>query len=224
MRRAEKSDGPAHELKIGQHQRIGAVAIRMSEHNLILFNTLLLDVDGNRQVHRPAPAAECQTHGARNKLRDSSNTIDHERALGDRRGHMDLIDLLLRAAPQVMGVGAAGDGNHRAFSVHGVGEAGNRVGKPRSGVHAYAGLLGDPAPRIRHVHRRLLMARVVDLEILIRHHVEHRQDMIAGQGEYISYAFELERFTDQMTPRDSRHDRLLFRRIRICQVEAFTRQ
>jgi hypothetical protein len=50
--------------------------------------------------------------------------------------------------------------------------------------------------RVGHMHCRLLMARVDDAKILIliRHDIQDRQNMIAGQAEDILNAFELERF------------------------------
>ena len=156
-------------------------------------------------MHRSAPSAERQAHGARDELRNSSRVRNHERAFAYRRGHGDLIDFLLRAAPQVVRVGAAGDGNDRALGMHRVGEAGNRIGEARRCVHANTGLLGDPAPGVRHVHRGLLVAGIDNAEILIRHHVQNRQDMIAGQAENIFHALELERFANEMTSGGSRH-------------------
>ena len=78
-----------------------------------------------------------------------------------------------------MGVGATGDGNHRALGMHRIGEAGNCVGESRRGVHADAGLLGDAAPGIRHVDGGLFVTGVEDAKVLIRHHVQYRQDVIA---------------------------------------------
>jgi hypothetical protein len=89
--------------------------------------------------------------------------------------------------------------------VHGIGEAGNRVGEARRRVHANAGLFGYATPGIGHVNRGLLMTGVDDAKVLIRHYVQHRQDMIAGQTEDIFHALELERFANEMTACDSRH-------------------
>src|SRR5207244_8896858 len=119
-------------------------------------------------------AAESQTHRAADEFRDSSDVMDQERAFGHRRGYVYLIDLLLGAPPQVMQVGAAGDGNDRAFAVHGVGQTGDRVGKTWRGVHANTRLLGDSPPTVRHVDRRLLVTRIDDAEVLIHRRVQHR--------------------------------------------------
>ena len=112
------------------------------------------------------------------------------------------------AAPQVVRVGTSGDGNYRALGMHGVGETGYGVGKSRRRIHANTRLFSDTAPGIRHVHGGLLMTRIDDAEILIRHHVEDRQDMIAGQAEDIFHILELKRFADQVAPRHSDHDHL----------------
>jgi hypothetical protein len=40
------------------------------------------------------------------------------------------------------------------------------------------------------------MTRVDDAKVLIRHDVQHGQDMIAGQAEDIFNALELERFAN----------------------------
>ena len=156
-------------------------------------------------MHRPTPSTESQTHRARNEFRNSSRVRNHERAFAHRRGHGDLIDFLLRAATQVVRVGAAGDRNDRSLGMHRVGEAGNRVGEARRRVHANSRLLGDPAPGIGHVNGGLLMTRIDDAEVLVRHDVEQRQDVIAGQAENIFHAFELERLADEMTSCDSCH-------------------
>ena len=79
--------------------------------------------------------------------------------------------------------------------------------KLRGGMrHADSWLFGDPAPGIRHVNGRLLVARIDDAEILIDHCVEQWQDMIARQAKDIFYPLELERFADQMTSGGSRHE------------------
>jgi hypothetical protein len=44
--------------------------------------------------------------------------------------------------------------------------------------------------------RCLLVTRIDDAEILVRHHIERRQNMIACQTENVAYAFELERFAN----------------------------
>ena len=168
----------------------------MGEHDFIFIHALLLDVDRYRQVNRPASPAESQAHRASNKFGNSSDVMDHERTFGHRSSHADLIDFLLRALAQIVHVGAAGNGDHRAFAVHGVGQAGNRVGETRRGVHTNAGLLRDSIPGVRHVDRRLLVTRIDDAEILIRHYVQDRQDVIASQRKNIFNAFEFERFAD----------------------------
>jgi hypothetical protein len=43
---------------------------------------------------------------------------------------------------------------------------------------------------------RLLMAGIDDTEVLIRHNVQRRQDMIASQGKNIGHSFKLEGFAD----------------------------
>jgi hypothetical protein len=55
------------------------------------------------------------------------------------------------------------------------------------------------------VDRGLLMARIDDAEVLVRHRVQHRQDVIAGQSENVVHAFELKRSADQPASRNSRH-------------------
>ena len=196
LRAVQQSDRAPHQLGIGQERRFRAIAVRFDEHDVIFLDALFLDIDGNRQMHRTAPAAECQAHGAGDEFRDASNVVDHERTFGDRRRHVHLIDFLLRAATQVVHVGAAGDGDHRRFGVQRVGQAGDRVGESRCRVHAHARLLGQTAPGVGHMHGSLLVARVDDAKILVRHDIQHRQDMIAGQGEDIFDAFELERGAD----------------------------
>jgi hypothetical protein len=43
---------------------------------------------------------------------------------------------------------------------------------------------------------RLLMTSVDDAEVLIRHYIQRRQDVIAGQGKNIGHPFKLEGFAD----------------------------
>ena len=109
---------------------------------------------------------------------------------------MYLVDLLLAAAAQVVEIGATRDGDNRTFAVHGVGETGNCVGEARSSVHTNTRLLRDSSPGIRHMDRRLFVTGIDDAEVLIRHHVQHRQDMITCQGEDILHPFKLKRFAN----------------------------
>jgi hypothetical protein len=55
----------------------------------------------------------------------------------------------------------------------------------------------------------LLVSCVNDAKVLIRHHVQNGQNMVASEGENILDTFQLERFADQMTSGDSGHVRLL---------------
>ncbi len=134
--------------------------------------------------------------------------MHHERAFADRSRHADLVDFLLRAAAQVVRIGAPGDGNHRSLGMHRVGETGDRIGEARRCVHANTRLFSDTAPGIRHVDGGLLVTSIDDAEVLVGHHVQERQDMIAGQAEDILYSLDLERFADQMASCDSGHDHL----------------
>jgi dTDP-4-amino-4,6-dideoxygalactose transaminase len=90
--------------------------------------------------------------------------------------------------------------------VHGVDEA-------RSRIHTNARRLGDPTPGVCHAHGGLLIARVEDAEILVRHNVERRQDVVTGQAENIAHTFVLERLANQLTSGNSSHDRLLIARV-----------
>ena len=218
VRLAQECNCLVHQRRVGEDGRFTVVINLRAKSYLVLIHAMFLKIDGDGQMHRTAPAAERQPHRARNKLGDAANVMHHERALAHRTGHAHLVDFLLGAAAQVMSIGASGDGDDRRFAVHGIREPRNGVGEAGSRIHANTRRLGDPAPGIRHMYRRLLMAGVDDAEVLVRHHVKGRQNMITGQAENIAHAFELERFADKVTSRDSRHDRLLARDGQACHI------
>ena len=59
------------------------------------------------------------------------------------------------------------------------------------------------------MHRRLLVAGVDEAEILIGHHVQHRQHVVAGQGKDVIDALQLESAGNKVASGNSGHCFLL---------------
>ncbi len=81
-------------------------------------------------------------------------------ALGNRLGHIDLVDFLHDPAVVVLQLSRAGDVEHRAFRRHGVGQAGDGVGVAGRGKGTDPKLTRDPSPGVCHMDGRLLVPAV----------------------------------------------------------------
>ena len=89
--------------------------------------------------------------------------------------------------------------------MHGVGQAGDGVGKAGGGIHAHPQLAGDAAISVGHVYRRLLVAGVNEPEIVVSHDIQHRQHVVARQGKDVVDALQLQGLGDEVTTGDSGH-------------------
>ena len=78
----------------------GPVFVGIEEGHLFLVQLLFLHVRGNGQVHRSAPAAECQAHRAGDGVGDAAGVVDHQGLLGGGRRHAHLVDFLHGAPAQ----------------------------------------------------------------------------------------------------------------------------
>ncbi len=94
--------------------------------------------------------------------------------------------------------------------MQGVGDARNGVCKTRRRVGANPQLAGDAAPRVGHVHRRLLMSGIDEPEILVYHHVQQGQNVIPRQREDIRDAFQFQGFANEMAAGNYGHNSSLF--------------
>ena len=97
LRLAQERDRLPHLFGIAEHAGIGPIGIRSYQRHVVFLDALLLHVDGNRQMHRPAPPAERQAHGAGDVFRNPARIRNHERTLAHGFGHANLIDFLLGA-------------------------------------------------------------------------------------------------------------------------------
>ena len=172
---------------------------RIVEGHLVLRDGLFLHVYRDREVHGAASAGVGDPERLGDHLRNAPYVRHHPRALRRRKRHADLVDLLHRSASQLRQRGGAADRQQRTLRVHGVAETGDGVGETRGGVHRDAGAVGNPAPRVGHVHRALLVAGVDEPEAHVVHDVEHRQDVVAGEGEYRVDARSTKRRSDELT-------------------------
>ena len=150
-------------------------------------------------MHGAASAGVGDPERLGDHLRNAPYVRHHPRLLGGGKRHSDLVDLLHRSASQLRQGSGAADRQQRALRVHGVAEAGDSVGEARGGVHRDAWAAGNPAPRVGHVHRALLVAGVDEPEAHVVHDVEQRQDVVAGEGEHGVDARSPKRCADELT-------------------------
>ena len=66
-------------------------------------------------MHRPGPTRQRQADRLRDIHADGRGIRCHPGGLADRRGHLDLPQFLEAAAAQLIGLGMAGDQDHRGF-------------------------------------------------------------------------------------------------------------
>ena len=89
-------------------------------------------------MHRAAPSAVSQAHRPGDGVGNAAGIVNHQRFLGRRGRHAYLINLLHCSPSQLGQVGGTGDGQQRAFAVHGVSQSGDGIGEAGRGVHTDA--------------------------------------------------------------------------------------
>jgi hypothetical protein len=83
----------------------------------------------------------------------------------------------------------AGDEHHRRLGGERRIEGPERVGVPgTAGDERDAGLAGEPAPRVGHVHRGGLVPHVDEREFRVERGIEHRHHVISRQREDVPHA------------------------------------
>ena len=176
-----------HRGRVGRSDRARVAVRHHREVDLGSGNGDALQVERDREVHRPAPAGVGQSQGARHGVRDAAGVGDHFRQLGDRPRHAYLIDFLHRPAAQFRQLRRPADRQQRPLAVHRIGQRRHHVGEPRRGGDHHTRLASDARPGVRHVCGRLLVPRVDQAEAAVGHLVQHRQYVIAGDGERLPY-------------------------------------
>ena len=78
-------------------------------------------------------------------------------------------------------------------------QARDGVGVPGSGGQRHTEFAGVTAPRVSHVHGRLLMSAVDQPKTVVRHCVEQRQDVVTREGEDGVHSLVAERADDDLT-------------------------
>ena len=165
-------------------------------------------------MHRAGAAGGGGAEGGGHELRDPLAVVNHPRALGDRRRHSHLVDLLERRHPLFGKLGASGDEHNGTLGGVDGRKGGNSVGEAgASGEHAHRRPAGDSSVAVGHVQRRSLVAGVNELDSLILGRIDQWKNGVAHDGEYFFDAFQLQTAYEQMCPGQFRHGPLLiFRR------------
>ena len=112
------------------------------------------------------------------------------RPLDDGPEHGLLVDLLGRIPEHVLHHGRAGDNQHGALGVEGVGYAGQQVGGAGAvGGDAHAGPARDPAVTVGHEGRGLLVARGQELDVVAAvHAVENLKHARSDDADHLADA------------------------------------
>ena len=102
-------------------------------------------------------------------------------------------------APELRGGRVPAQQHHRRLGHQRAVERRDRVAVagPR-GDEGHARLLGEPPPRVRHVHRRRLVPRVQDREAAAEAGVVEREDLVAREREEVPDAGGRQRLHDQV--------------------------
>ena len=147
----------------------------------------------------PGRPLRASSERGRDVLAQSRRVLGHPRGLADRRGHRGLIHLLEGAAPELRGGRVPAQQHHRRLGHQRAVERRDRVAvaRPR-GDEGHARLLGEPSPRVRHVHRRRLVPRVQDREAAAEARVVEREDLVAREREEVPDAGGGQRLHDQV--------------------------
>ncbi len=159
----------------------------------------LEQIAGQAHVHGPGPPAPRQLQRGRDVLAEARGVLRHPRGLADRRGHRGLIHLLEGAAPELRGGRVPAQQHHGRLGHQRAVERRDRVAVagPR-GDEGHTRLLGEPAPRVRHVHGRRLVPRVQDREAAAEAGVVEREDLVAREREEMPDAGGGQRLHDQV--------------------------
>ena len=86
--------------------------------------------------------------------------------------------------------------------MHSVGKARNGIGESRGGVHSNAGLSSHTTPCVRHVDSGLFVPGVDEPKVLVGHHVEYGQDVVAGEREYRTDSLQIKGPRNEVTATD----------------------
>ena len=109
------------------------------------------------------------------------------------------VDFLVRVASVEVRLHVARDHDHRDRVERRVGDAGRRVGQPRSEVRQqHAGLAGRPRVAVRRVRRDLFVPRADVADAAPAERVEHPDDGVSGQAEHDLDAEPLEIVGEQI--------------------------
>ena len=138
----------------------------------------------------PGPSGLREMERALHDARQIVDAVDAVDALAERPVDLALVgvlvevDLLVRVAAEVVRRHVAGDHDHRDRIERRVGDAGARVGQPRTEVRQqHAGLAGRARVAVGGVGRHLFVARRDEPDAALPERVEQRDDRVPAQAE-----------------------------------------
>ena len=203
LRRREQREHPLHAL--GRRRR-GRLVPRRARGRAVA-HLGLEQIAGQAHVDGAGPPAPRQLERGGDVLAEPTRVLGHPRGLRHRRGHRSLVHLLEPAAPELTQRGVAAQQHQRRLGHQRGVERGDRVAVAGPGSdEGHRGLVGEAAPRVRHVHGRRLVARVQDGEPAAEGGVVEREDVVAGEREEVADASRLERLHHQVRA-GARHGR-----------------
>ena len=147
----------------------------------------------------PGPAGLRDQERFAHRARDILGAGHEVVVLRDRQRDAGDVDFLERVAANQPAADLAGDADDRGGVHHRGGDAGDHVGRARSGCRNRD---ADPAARARiavgHVRRALLVAHEHVPDRIIEHRVVGRQDRAARIPEHVGDAFAHQAFPENL--------------------------
>jgi hypothetical protein len=196
VRRGQQAQHLLHAL---DRRGDGRLALPRGHGGDVIADPGLEQIAGQAHVHRAGAAASRQIERGRDVLSEPGRILGPPRRLGDRRGHRGLIHLLEAAPADLRQRRVPAQQHHRRFRHERAVERRDRVAVAGAGGdQRHPRLVGEPAPRIGHVHCRRLVARVQDRQVMTERRVVQRQDLVAGEREDVADAGRRESFDHQV--------------------------
>ena len=192
-------DGVEDVVRGGGGERNMRARVRLRPRHCALVDPRVQQVRRQADMHRSRPPCGRDADGLGDVMAERFGRRCRPRRLGDGLGHVGLAQLLEAAAAELPGRGVAGQQHHRQFRAERGEQRADRVGVSRpAGDQCDAGLSGEAAVGVRHVHRSGLVAHMDEVEAGIEGGVEDRHDVIAGQREDAARAEPAQRLGDDV--------------------------
>ena len=182
----------------------GPVALR--PHHVALFDLPIHHVHRDLEKHRTGSPRHAVAEGHGRELVDPTGLVDDPSPLDQGPDDVDLLELLKGERLGLVDSASARDDQQGRVRLAGVGHArhGVREARPRR-HHAHAGLSRQTTPRLGHVGRGLLVARIDHADAAVQAGLVDGVDVPSTQTEDVLHTLALEGIHDQAAAVHCRH-------------------